>query len=423
MPRVFPQDGFVDLYDLQYAGQDMLSALSAGMLKALRELQSKEIGLSGTGTKTLSNGKTQNYYYSTAQDIDNKADDNLVTDVKNFLIALEQMDKFFKTQGRRDVSKAEWERIRNRFFLKKKGGGGRGASQTLYAELHDILYTPNGATSANLARVFNAIRGDFGSNLGQMMEGIIIRMMNTDVVQKNIAEKVGAEIANLSAIRTGNRAAGIGNIRAYIEDSSFVLDKNTVSGTTKGNNLRDGEITYSVGPEGGTITVGLSSKQYNFHSGKNTSGSVTIAELSVANFVDVFSNIKINISDLSRQSSSFKGKNALYGYRLLGADHKTDSPVLKYLLAHRVGEITFGTDIGGGFGSDTTELMVINGKLRNTADVLSMGTLHVSSTGIPDSHGEWWNEKTAVENLHEIHKGKIKVELAFGRDQAIANFG
>lgn len=423
MPRVFPAQGSIDLYALNYAGQNMLSALSVGMLNALKQLQSKEITLSGVGQKTLKNGQTQNYYYSNAGDVDKKRDDNLVDEVKNFLMALEAMDKFFKTQGRRDISKKEWEAVRSRFFLKKKGSGGRGASQTLYAAMHDILYTPGGDTSANLAAVFNAIRGDFGSSLGQMMEGIIVRMMNTDVVQQNIAQKIGQTVANFHVGRTGSRAAGPGSIRASVDGITYSHDKNDVTGTIKGNNLRDGEITYTVGPNGGTITLGLSAKQYNFHSRKNDSGAITLAELSISNFVDVFSNIKLNVSDLSRQSSSYKGKNALYGYRLLGANHKVDSPVLMYLLAHRVGEITFGSDIGGDFGKDTAELMVINGKLKNTADVLSEGTLRVSSTGIPDTHGEWWGESEALNRIDAIHKGKIKTELVFGRDKAIANFG
>lgn len=76
------------------------------------------------------------------------------------------MDKFFKTRGRGSINKADWEKVRSRFFLKRKGKGGRGASQTLYAAMHDILYTTGGDTNANLAAVFNAIRGDFGSSLG-----------------------------------------------------------------------------------------------------------------------------------------------------------------------------------------------------------------------------------------------------------------
>lgn len=49
MPRVFPAQGSIDLYALNYAGQNMLSALSVGMLNALKQLQSKEITLSGVG--------------------------------------------------------------------------------------------------------------------------------------------------------------------------------------------------------------------------------------------------------------------------------------------------------------------------------------------------------------------------------------
>lgn len=91
-------------------------------------------------------------------------------------------------------------------------------------------------------------------------------------------------------------------------------------------------------------------------------------------------------------------------------------------MAHRVGEITFGSDIGGGFGNDTTELMVVNGKLRNTADVLARGALQVSATGIPDTNGEWWDESEVLKKVAAIHEGKIKTELVFGRDKAIAMF-
>lgn len=105
-----------------------------------------------------------------------------------------------------------------------------------------------------------------------------------------------------------------------------------------------------------------------------------------------------------------------------------------YLLSHRVAEVTFGSKIGAlwdnsgesPLGPDTAELMVINGKMMNTADVLSGGELSVTTSGFPKNiGGEWWAPATtAVDNVHEIHKAKLVAHLGFGGQRnAIEKFG
>lgn len=420
MPRPL-SGGAIDLVGLQTIGQQTIQAYTAGMLQALKNLQSKDINLSGSGVS--SNGK--NYSYSTAEDVANSTAQ--LSEVKDFLQALVQMEKDFNKLAKNgDISNTAWQTIKSRFFLKKKTKDSNGQAQQLFAAMHRILNgtTSGAAANQDMARVFNAIRGDFGNALGKMMEGLLQFLVESDAVQDALKDKVGNQMASFFASKSlGSGVAQEGTIRAYVEGVKYEPKRQKkLKGTgIKGNQLRDAELTMTTGPDGGTITWGISAKQYNFYSRKNSQGAISIAELSFQNFADVFSRIRGTSNEQRAQS---RGQNALYGYRLLSKYHDKGDPMLLYVLSHRVGEITFGTSIGKATGSDTAELMAINGKLMNTADVLEMGELTASTSGFPKNLDDgWWHPNNALDNVAAIHQAKLVVQLEFGKQNAIANFG
>lgn len=410
MPHPLKQP--IDLLGLKYVGEQSLSALAEGMLLALRRLQAKQITMSGKNKET---GKT----YSTEKDVNG----SMFNDVYDFLVQMEALEKTFNAAAKRGtIDAAAWGRMRSRFFLKRPKGPKNAPAQILFAAMDRIL---NGtSTTGDLAKVFNAIRGDFGNALGTAMEGIIVNMLNTTTVQRELANQIGTAFADsfkMSAKATGANTAVAGTIRATIDGVHFKPSPEEVTGTITGKNLRDGVLTVVSNKNGGAIQLGISAKQYNFYSSRNA-GSIRLAELSMSNFVDVFANIKLNTSD---QGTNRRGANAMYGYRLLGESKDMQSAVLQYILAHRVGEVAFGSSIGQKTGRDTAELMVINGKLMNTADVLNKGNLTVRAEGLPPgNNGDWIAGKYAALNYaSKIHKSKLIAELSFGKQNAINMFG
>lgn len=416
MPR--PLSRSIDIKSLQTLGENTIQSYAAGMLQALRNLQSKEIDLSGHGVSK----KGKNYSYSTGEDVENAGVE--LAEVKDFLQALTDMEKMFNAAAAKgEISKNAWDKIKSRFFLKRKTKDKNGQAQWLFIEMQRVL---NGtATSGDMARVFNAIRGDFGNSLGALMEDIIRFMVQEDAVQQALKDRIGNEIASFAVSKSlGKGGAQRGTIRATLEGAEYKpqKDKNFKNNANiKGNRLRDAELTVTTGPDGGTITWGISAKQYNFHSGRNAHGEIKIAELSLQNFADVFSRIRGKNIEQRPQS---RGQNALYGYRLLSANSEKNSPMLLYLLSHRVAEVVFGSSIGQMTGNDTAELMFINGKLMNTADVLDRGDLNVSTQGFPKNiGGGWWAPDSALNYVHSIHTAKLVTTLEFGKDYAIANFG
>lgn len=58
------------------------------------------------------------------------------------------------------------------------------------------------ATSGDMARVFNAIRGDFGNSLGALMEDIIRFMVQEDAVQQALKDRIGNEIASFAVSKS-----------------------------------------------------------------------------------------------------------------------------------------------------------------------------------------------------------------------------
>lgn len=58
------------------------------------------------------------------------------------------------------------------------------------------------ATSDDMARVFNAIRGDFGNSLGALMEDIIRFMVQEDAVQQALKDRIGNEIASFAVSKS-----------------------------------------------------------------------------------------------------------------------------------------------------------------------------------------------------------------------------
>lgn len=417
LPRPLLPGSTVDLLALQNVGKNTIAAYAKGMVTALQKLQAKEINLSGTND----NGGS----YSTAQDVANRAqnDAHILADVQQFLQAMQRMEKTFNNAAARGwINATAWNNIRNHFFV-KNGRGSQGPEQELFLAMHRILKGQSTNPNEDMARVFNAIRGDLGNNLGKLMEDLIRYMAESPEVESQIKKQVaGYLVGSVKGSKgLGSGGAQAGTIRATLVGAKYEEKPSRKKLPIKGNRLRDTELTITTGPTGGKITWGVSAKQYNFHSAKNTRGEIKIAELSLANFADVFA--RIRRSEMEQRKTS-RGNNALYGYRLLAGDHEKNSPMLMYLLSHRVAEVAFGSSIGQVTGNDTAELMVINGRLKNTADVLEMGKFNVSTSEFPKGLGEeWWHPDDALKNVHAIHKAKLVAQLEFGRAQAIQNFG
>lgn len=113
MPR--PLSRSIDIKSLQTLGENTIQSYAAGMLQALRNLQSKEIDLSGHGVSK----KGKNYSYSTGEDVENAGVE--LAEVKDFLQALTDMEKMFNTAAAKgEISKNAWDKIKSRFFLKRK---------------------------------------------------------------------------------------------------------------------------------------------------------------------------------------------------------------------------------------------------------------------------------------------------------------
>lgn len=416
LPKPLVPGGTVDLLALQNVGKNTIAAYAKGMVIALQKLQSKEINLSGTNDGGGS--------YSTAQDVADLGNSaQVLADVKQFLEAMQRMEKTFNNAAAKGwINATAWNNIRSHFFV-KNGRGSQGPEQEVFLAMHRILKGQSLNANEDMARVFNAIRGDLGNNLGKLMEDLIRYMAESPEVESQIKSQVADYLVQSvkGSKGLGSGGAQAGTIRATLVGAKYEKDPTRKKLPITGNRLRDTELTVTTGPNGGKITWGVSAKQYNFHSKKNPRGEIKIAELSFANFADVFA--RIRRSEMEQRKTS-RGNNALYGYRLLGENHEKNSPILLYLLSHRVAEVAFGSSIGQMTGNDTAELMVINGRMKNTADVLKMGTFNVSTSKFPENiGGEWWHPDNALDNVHAIHKAKLVAQLEFGQQRAIQAFG
>lgn len=422
IPRILSSSGPVDLNTMMNdLGRNTIASLAQTILDSLRVLQAAEMPVT---TITSLSGKTG--VFTSGKNLSGGKSSNPIADVEAFLRALEDFNNLFNNLTRKSsqIDPKDWEKVKSRFFLKTKGKGGYGPSQVFYAAAHKIL-TGSGQPD-DYGKIYGMIRGKFGNDIGNMCEGILADVINTPQVYKRVFAHLDDEMGNMAkavAKSTGKGTASAGTIR-FTEDVSFTQTKtNPPPAATQGKRLADNLITLIPTGNGAKVTIGLSIKNLNFHSSFYKSGQIDLAHsLTVGKFAPVFSNI--SASHLMQRTAS-KGQYALYGYRALNEHHEPNSPILSYLLAHRVGEIAFGTALDGTYGPDFSPLMSINGKLWNTRDYLLNygGELYIKTEDFPDSiPTTWWLPEDALAYVSKIHEAKIRVQLRFGRAAALKKF-
>lgn len=419
MPRILDTDRPMDLNKAMNELQsNTLAALGQTLIDTLRTMQADRVPVT---TKTSKNGKLM--VYTSADDLANTGTDTL-TNVENFLNALKAFNDSFNSliMKKTEINYGDWEKVKSRFYLKYAKG------TQIFKAAADRIFSGQ-ADWGDYGRIYGLIRGQFGSDIGKMMEGVIADILNMPQIQQKIFDVIDADMADMAHAVVQNTAKGAaleGTLR-HTYDISFTQKKTTPqSAKTQGDRLSDNRIILTPTNGGAQVEIGLSAKNLNFYSSFYKAGQVDIGSISLGKFAPVFSNI--SVSRLEQRTAN-KGQYALYGYRALNANHKPDSPMLSYLLAHRVAEIAFGSALDGTQGQDFAPLMSINGKLWNTKDYLLSGEYggklrtsveaYPSETEIPQT---WWLPENALSYVSQIHKAKLKVQLRFGQGRAINQF-
>lgn len=422
MPRILDAKGPVDLNKMMNdLTRNTVASVAQTILDCLRTLQAAEMPVT-----ELTSAKGRKMAYTGGADLTNGKAPDPMTDVENFLKAMEEFNSLFNglVQKSSQIDYKKWEKVKERFFLKAQGRGKYGPSQIMYAAAHRIL---NGQGTMNdYGTIYGAIRGKFGNAIGEMCEGIIADIVNTPQVYKRVLAHLDdqmEDMARMVAKNSGSEFAISGTIRAR-EDVTFTSKKTPITEIpNQGRRLADNLVKLIPTGNGAKVVIGLSIKNLNFHSSHYSGGQIDIAHsLTLGKFAPVFSNI--SVSRLTQRTAS-KGQYALYGYRALNEHHEPNSPILTYLLAHRIGEIAFGTSLDGSYGPDFSPLMSINGQLWNTKDYLLNygGELYIGVDKFPDSIPKtWWLPDNALPYVEEIHKKNIEVQLRFGKSAALSKF-
>lgn len=423
MPRYLDTNGPVDLNSMvNNLQRNTVASLAQTILDQLRVLQAAEMPV--TKLKSL---KGHQMAFTSGKDLTNGKAPDPLTDVENFLHALENFNNLFNGLVKKSsqIDPKKWEAVKGKFFLNKPGKGGYGPAQVFYAAAHKILIGKG--DDEDYGKIYGMIRGQFGNMIGEMCEGILADIINTPQVYKRLFAHLDGEMGQMAkavAKSVGNHAAVPGTIR-YTEQVTFTQTKTDPPKGSDGRRLADNLITLipTADGTGAKVTIGLSIKNLNFHSPFYDEGQIDIAHsLSLGKFAPVFSNI--SVSRLTQRTAN-KGQYALYGYRALNQNHEDNSPILSYLLAHRVGEIAFGTQLDGSYGPDFSPLMSINGMLWNTRDYLLRygGELFIKAEKFPNSiPATWWLPDDALGYVDEIHQANIRVQLRFGQSAAISKF-
>lgn len=442
MPRVLTTSKPIDLNaEVNALQKYTLAGLAQTVLDCLRVLQSAEMPVT-----ELTSAKGRKMAFVKGKDLeDGKAADPF-TDVELFLTALQDFNTAFNQVSQRStyISEEDWKKVKDRFFLKSPGGNRSkyGKNQIFYAAAHRIMGQTSDLTTNDYGTIYGAIRGQFGNSIGQLMEGVIADIISMPAIQKklytmvnkNMIDMADGVVANVE--RTGKDGALSGTLR-YTSVVKFTDKKDSSQQYIgkQGQRLADNLITLTPTGNGATMTIGLSIKNLNFYSDYYhfSEGGFSIGSISLGKFAPVFSNLRAN--KLTQRVGN-KGQYALYGYRALNekGGHDDNSPILRYLLAHRVAEIAFGTALDSktsGFGSDFSPLMSINGKLWNTRDYLLSngsegwgGNLHISVSKYPKDQipQTWWMPQQALGYVSLIHGANIDVQLRFGQSNAIKKF-
>lgn len=320
-------------------------------------------------------------------------------DAKIFLSGLKDLIKVMEKGNPREDLKnfGAWRNVRGRFF--RLSGQLRSYSDRIMKDKW---------TDKDAKEFINFLRAQFGNNFGLVMEDLIRELMNTPEVQQRFAEEVGEQI--VKAWKPTNTHGAPGTIRASVKGISYTKDKNgditlAESGKT-GNPLQDGVVRIKkMDAEGFIINVdtGISAKTINFASDfyKKFGNQVNIAELSIGNFADVFSNFYVS----NRVGKTNTGVQGMYLYRTLTKYGDQNNPVALYIAQRKLNDILFS-----GL-NDVTGIVVINGIMMNAAEYYAEGKIGISTSGLPKKNGEWIKPEDALDYIATIHSAKLKAVI------------
>lgn len=389
MDLPLPRGSRFNLLAAQDATKDATVIVANQVYAALKRLQAANI------TPDQKVGK--NHFVS-----EQKAGDNfqkISEDSRIFLQGLQDLIKIMeKGVPRRDLKNfGAWQNVRGRFFR---------MSGQLRAYADRIV---NGKWTPRDAKDFiNFLRSQFGNNFGLVMEDLIIKLVNTPEVQKRFTDQIGEQI--VAAWKPKNTHAVPGTIRASVKGISYTKDKKggiTLAESGKvGNPLQDGVVSITKIDANGIevkVDAGVSAKTINFSSDfyKKFGNQVNIAELSIGNFADVFSNFYVS----NRVGKTNTGVQGMYLYRTLTKYGDTNNPVALYIAQKKLNDILFSSL------DDVSSIVVINGIMMNAAEYYAQGEIGISTSGLPKKDGQWISPQDALDYIATIHSAKLKATI------------
>lgn len=163
-------------------------------MDSLRTLQAAEMPVN-----VLDSANGKKMVFTLGKDLTNGKSADPLTDVENFLKALQDFNTQFNMLAEQgtEIDPADWARVKSKFFLKRAGKGGYGPSQVFYACAHRIL---NGqGTEDDYGKIYGLIRGRFGNAIGAMMEGVLAEILNLPQIRQQIAGVIDANFGQMAA--------------------------------------------------------------------------------------------------------------------------------------------------------------------------------------------------------------------------------
>lgn len=381
-----PRGARFDVFAIGNAAQNAPVVIANQVYEALKRLQATNI--------TPDQQVKGKHFVSEA-----KAGANFPTmakDAEEFLYGLQDLVKIIEQGGTSTLKNSgAWRNIKTR-FLRQSG----------QFKVYSARILSGNFTDRDAKQFINSLRAQFGNNFGLVMEDLIIKLMNTTEVQQRFASQIGQQI--VKAAKPTNTHAVSGTVRASVDKISYIKDKNDVislagSGDT-GNPLQDGIVQIKkIGPDGITVEVeevGYSMKTINFAADwyKKNKNQVGIAELSIGNFADVFSNFYVS----NRVGTTNTGVQGMYLYRTLTKYGNNQNPVALYIAQRKLNDILFS-----GL-TDKVGIVIINGIAMNAAEYYAQGEIGISTSGLPKRDGEWVKPEEALNYIATIHSAKLK---------------
>lgn len=386
---ILPKNKRIDLMALDELSSNFELSLYQGLENALRTIQKMNL--------PLENGT----YYNLS---DGEITQELVDAIKQFndcIVGIMDMYNSNPSFQAGYANNASWKNLFSRFETKehklRKFSGAIFQGSITKKEVNTFLNQIKGKGGTGVA---------FGRAYGFVMEDMLQKMLSSPEGRAYIEGAVKKRYqGTITSVTNGGKNAKSGTIRGSSVSVSFEGDVLTFTGkgTSKGNPLRDIEFTMTKNGTGQIKldSIGITSKRYNVYSSSLT--HISLGDLTLDKFAKVF-------LDFNPTSSDAEGKYSLYLYREIA-----NKDVPNYLFSRTLGEIVFGTGVTR---NDVSELMVINGVLMNTVDVISNNEVELSSyiynaknflaDWIPGDQGP----SAALAHINAVHAAKLHVQLA-----------